>query len=283
MENSAEENKLIALKLGESPKEKLTGNRTIRIKSDKKLVVEFPFDFTENTINTSNISIELRTTGKGGASVKGIQLGDERKILHFPQLTDSNKICILDAEATLDEITTDCIGEHEYMITCDGSTSEQGYTCEITDKIFIVQGLKHSAVSEFSGAPSGASAASSSASMGGYGGGGSAGTPGEWFRGIVKRTFDEKQTSEEEVKPLQTLAPKMFNQPVVQEEKVLSPEREPVLEEQPTSVLSPVQIVPEKPVAVQHYSWLKWTLLPFAFALIGALLLVKKRRNTVSP
>ncbi|MEK6963266.1 MAG: fibronectin type III domain-containing protein [Nanoarchaeota archaeon] len=273
------------LNLKNSFKEKHEGKKNVKIKADDQLVVEFPFDFSDN--NTSNVSIELRNVGKGGASVKGIHLGGERKILHFPQLTDSNKICILDAEASLDEITTDCTGEHEYVITCDGSVSEQGYTCEIVDKTFTVHGLKHSAVSEFSGASSSSTASSSastsSANNGGYGGGGSAGTPGEAFRGIVKRTFDEKKTAEE-VKSLQSLAQKTVHEPVAQEkvEPLQLVEQEPV--QQPVLVsLASVTEPSEEPVVAQGSSWLKWMLLPIALIVIGTLLFVKRRRRQVNP
>ncbi len=280
--DSTEQNHSILLNPNDLAKEKLNGKRHVKIKSDDKLIVEFPFDFSLNEINTSNVSIELRSVGKGGASVKGIHLGDERKTLRFPQLIDSNQICILDAEASLDEITSDCAGEHEYLIPCDGSVSEQGYRCDLVDKTFIVYGLRHSAVSEWSGASTSSASASTPASSAGYGGGGSAGNPGEPFRGIVRRTVDEKKTAQE-VKPLQNLAPKTLpQQKTVQEETVLPPEIESA-SEQSEPALSPAPVaLPKKTVTTQHSSWLKWALLPIAFVLIGSLILVRKR-NPINP
>lgn len=132
--------------------ESFSGVKTVKIKSKNSFenIVEFDFDFSSNSLNLTDANIEIGNNGKSYTIVKGIDLKTETKKVKLKIVTNSNTICIKDAEVnSIGEVSSSCNGLNEYIIECDGIVKNQGYSCNKENGYYIVSGLKHSAVLEF--------------------------------------------------------------------------------------------------------------------------------------
>ena len=144
-----------------------TGNATI---------LEIPI--RNVTFNLAAWFLERQANGssKGFMIVKGMNLEpfNLTKTIYFDRVDQtSTSICVEDAEInSIAAISSSCNEENEKVLSCDG-TEQYGYNCEILEDgmKYKVQGLRHSAMIEFS-PPSTPVEEEAPAGGGGGGGGG---------------------------------------------------------------------------------------------------------------
>lgn len=165
----------------------LSGKKKIKIKNKllNKSIVEFEFNFNKSSFYVPNVSIDMNKTNenKSYLIVRGIELEENTtKTVRFERVTNTDKVCIKDAEVeNISQLTSNCSGESEYLLTCDGNISYNQYSCMLNGSEFIVSGLNHSAVVEFEevetsspvnggggGSPSGGGGGGGGSSSGGY-------------------------------------------------------------------------------------------------------------------
>jgi len=133
-------------------------------------IVEFEFDFGENTLDLTNIVITLSDSK---IIIQGIDLTnqDSTKTVYLNITLETDKICIKDQEVASFSVEGDC-SNGDIKLTCDETSGQ--YSCEKIENntIYKISGLKHSAIVEYSyTAPVGGG------NTGGGGGGGSGRTP----------------------------------------------------------------------------------------------------------
>ena len=116
-----------------------SGSLPVVITDTGSPLVVFYFDFENNTLNLSNVTIDKVA---GGLAVSGIEAN---KTFYF-ESGGYTSVCVNDsASATLAGISSDCTLIGEVLVPCDGSTVG-GYSCAINGTGLIVSGLLHSAV-----------------------------------------------------------------------------------------------------------------------------------------
>ncbi len=118
-------------------------------------LLSFNYDFGSSTLNFSQIRINSSAYGGDAtpyAAVSGIDsahvMGTKTLYLYnfIPQY---DQICIKDAaNVSYTDITSDCNGEAEFLITCNASV-QNGYACNASGTALIISGLNHSAVMQF--------------------------------------------------------------------------------------------------------------------------------------
>ena len=134
-------------------------------------------------INLSSVEIEKQkeSDSKSYFILKGLNITNVSKIFYVEKKhPSSNAVCVKDQEtAAISDVSSSCKGKNEIIVKCPGTKAE--YVCQLYEKMFVVSGLKHSAVIEFvipkpkpkPSVPSGGGGGSSGG--GGGGGGGSGG------------------------------------------------------------------------------------------------------------
>ncbi len=144
----------------------------------------FQFNFTNTTTFTfANITIELQpgSTLPAYLLVWGLDLTgyNQTKSFHLGKLdAASNAVCIIDAEIeNISAMSAPCAGPNETIVRCDGGNHDN-YTCTGNGTHYLVAGLYHSAVREFTIADEEPTPPpSESATNGGGGGGGGSSCP----------------------------------------------------------------------------------------------------------
>lgn len=126
-----------------------TQTKNIKLKDDNKTIVEFTHDFSASPLNLTAIEIEKQSSSSslGYLLVRGLEV--TKKVTVDKKSTNSSKVCVKDSASVdeIDDITDDCSASNEDLINCPGLAS--GYNCTISNSMFIVSGLAHSAVIEF--------------------------------------------------------------------------------------------------------------------------------------
>lgn len=219
----------------------MDSKKLCRFKENNMTILEFEFDFSLGKLNFFEMVIHKQdlTESKGSMRVKGINLTTQNltKTVYIDNI-EGSMICIVDNEDTdISSISDQCNAEGEISLLCDG-TENNGYKCTIEDGRYKVEGLKHSAVKEYTYTAPAVPAPVNRGSSG-SGGGGSSG----WIK------------------------PKPVNITPEVEEIVVAPKEEqpePVIEEQAEPILSeeinkePVYYQPEpdiKPVIEEKSSF----------------------------
>lgn len=120
-------------------------------------IVEFDHNFaSDKKIDLSNVSLKEEVKVVNGEStailiVSGISLAaGETKTVYLDVLKDKSGVCIRDAEIdNADELSTDCSGNDETQIGCDG-TAQGGFTCtkNTTLNKYKITGLSFSGIGE---------------------------------------------------------------------------------------------------------------------------------------
>ncbi|MCU0642124.1 MAG: hypothetical protein MUF61_00910 [archaeon] len=90
---------------------------------------------------------------KGYTILSGINLSEgETKTAYMDKLEyNSNSVCIKDAEIeNISEISPECDGENETVVMCPGKIGD--YECAVEGNTFVVSGLRHSGVLEYTNA-----------------------------------------------------------------------------------------------------------------------------------
>ncbi|MEA2036607.1 MAG: MopE-related protein, partial [Nanoarchaeota archaeon] len=135
----------------------ITGTKEVTFKDTKTAepIVDFNFDFSKDSkLDLSKIEIikQEEDSTAGQLIIKGIDLTsqDETKTVYVDKVGDTGFICIKDAEITsLEEISSGCDGQDEYIIGCDG-TEQDSYTCTVEGDKYKIEGLAHSGILETS-------------------------------------------------------------------------------------------------------------------------------------
>lgn len=160
-------------------------NQTVNVKfMDNNLTIaEFDFDFSNNKLNMSNITINKQTANSTGSLlVRGIRLSEgATKALYVDKVNPAfNGVCIKDVEiSSINEISGSCSLDNEYAVECDG-TLQTSYACAYNSTVnkFKIEGLRNSGIVQISylkpasaqSASSQQPASPSSSSSGGGGG-----------------------------------------------------------------------------------------------------------------
>jgi hypothetical protein len=173
-----------------------TGINRIRFLDGSSIMLECDFDFTNRTLDLTNVSIEKNTLGIGSLVVNGLNCSGP-KTFYVDKIANVNYLCIKDAEIlSASEISSDCNGANETLIQCNGTYTNGSYACSFISQMnkYNVTGLMHSGVKEqptcndgiqnggenevdCGGSCPACPASSSSSGGGGGGGGGSAPQP----------------------------------------------------------------------------------------------------------
>ena len=114
-------------------------------------LVEFEYNFnSSNILDFSSITTNYTIKGFSGASIRGITRPSSNFTKNFTIEkinTTVDAVCIKDADAGFDTISSACSGSNEFLINCNNQTSS-GYTCFDTGTTYKITGLNHSAVKE---------------------------------------------------------------------------------------------------------------------------------------
>lgn len=158
-----------------------SGTLPVKFSNQTHTFVEFDHLFSAtNPLICGRMTFEKQSSSAqmGSFFVRGVNLSaGETKIIYVERLNGSDRVCLKDTEIlSLSEISSDCDGANEYILSCPGSTS--GYTCSLPSSAqYRITGLTHSgAVEMVTVGETGGTSTSTSTSAGGGGGGGGGGT-----------------------------------------------------------------------------------------------------------
>jgi PGF-pre-PGF domain-containing protein len=136
----------------------------VQIKNNSEVVVEFQFNFTNATLNLTNVSVNKQSanSSNGAVIVRNLNLTAQNrtKTVYVDKLNGTTTgVCIKDGDVTsLDDISINCTSADEIPLDCDSdghsnTTNLTTYTCTavtINNKNLLkVEGLRFSAVKEF--------------------------------------------------------------------------------------------------------------------------------------
>jgi len=129
-----------------------TGVHEVEIKDEESNpIVSFYFNFSNSSLNLSNILIERQESGAGSLVVSGINLpSGMTKTMYINNTNNITTLCIKDEEVTsISAISSLCKDSNEYVIKCPGINGK--YQCNFTDgtnSTFVITGLEHSAIQQ---------------------------------------------------------------------------------------------------------------------------------------
>jgi hypothetical protein len=153
--------------------QQFTGFQFINFSNSTHGLLEFNHDFSSTLLQLARIVIEKQnaTAVLGSSLVRGLNLTTgETKTMYIDKVNNSGNVCLRDVLVeSLSEITPDCSGTNETLISCPGSSD--AYTCTDTPTQYKLVGLLHSAGKEFNPAAetSGSGTTGGSSSSGGSG------------------------------------------------------------------------------------------------------------------
>jgi len=126
------------------------GTFTINITNGTDTIMEFNFTFnSSNILDFGNLTINKTTNGSSAVSIRGnINLLGFKKTIFLEKInTTAKSVCIKDADAGFESISSACDSANETLVVCDNTTSGQ-YACFDTGSRYKITGLSHSAVKE---------------------------------------------------------------------------------------------------------------------------------------
>ncbi len=125
------------------------GTFTINITNGSDEIIDFNFTFnSSNTLDLGGLTINRTTNGSSAVSIKGNFTLFSTKTIFLEKInTTAKAVCIKDADASFDAISSSCDSTNETLLKCDNTTSGQ-YTCFDTGTRYKITGLSHSAVKE---------------------------------------------------------------------------------------------------------------------------------------
>lgn len=127
-----------------------TGLQTVRFKtSNGKQLVQFDFNFTNSTLDLTDIKININElSGRGSLLISG--LPTVNKTIWVDQISDSEKVCVKDAEVSnITSLSTNCTSSSEVKLSCPSSSGN--ISCEISGTRYKISGLTHTAAAELAG------------------------------------------------------------------------------------------------------------------------------------
>ncbi len=128
------------------------GVGTVRLaNSTGRAIVEFDYDFANNTLDLRDINITANSIdGFGSMIIKGINLSRQNatKTAYIDRKAGTNTLCIIDDEVDAIVVEGDC--SNGIKLQCEAPNGQ--YTCSMAENstMYKVTGLMHSAVSEYS-------------------------------------------------------------------------------------------------------------------------------------
>ncbi|MBI3027398.1 hypothetical protein HYY70_04745, partial [Candidatus Woesearchaeota archaeon] len=125
------------------------GTYTINITNGSHAIIEFNFTFnTSSILDLGNLTINKTTNGSGAVSIRGLRLVNSTKAIFLDKLNSSVKsVCIKDADASFDSISSSCDSLNEVLVICNGQSNGQ-YTCFDAGRRYRITGISNSAVRE---------------------------------------------------------------------------------------------------------------------------------------
>ncbi|MEK6909903.1 MAG: hypothetical protein AABW61_02380, partial [Candidatus Aenigmatarchaeota archaeon] len=126
------------------------GTFKIAITNGSDTFMEFNFTFnSSNVLDFGNLTINRTINGSSAVSIRGkLNLLNSTKTIFLEKSNTTVKsVCIKDADAGFDAISSACDGVNETLLTCNNQSSGQ-YTCFDTGTRYKITGLNHSAVKE---------------------------------------------------------------------------------------------------------------------------------------
>jgi len=133
-------------------------NQTVRFKKAGNTLIEFDYNFSIGQLDLNAISITTQSGGAfGSLQVNGLNLTGT-KTVYVDRIAGSNNLCIIDSNsASISEITSGCT--LEISLSCPGTSGQ--YSCLINGSSYVVSGLSHTALTEYSTSSSGSSSTTS--------------------------------------------------------------------------------------------------------------------------
>ncbi len=130
-----------------------TGVKSLEFLDNNTKLVSFNYNFSEQDLNLSAITIEQNndSASKAYVLVSGLNLtSGQTKSLFVDPILNSSKFCIKDAEvSSITEVSDSCTAIGETLISCPGSSGS--YTCAMSGGKYNISGLSYSAVIEYNG------------------------------------------------------------------------------------------------------------------------------------
>ena len=126
------------------------GTFLVSISNTRDPIIEFYFTFNSSSIlDLGNMTINRSKSGFGAVWVKGIpDIFNNTKTFYIEKINFTAKsVCIKDADASIEDISSSCDSSNETLVACDNSTSRY-YTCFDTGSRYKIAGLHHSAAKE---------------------------------------------------------------------------------------------------------------------------------------
>ncbi len=110
-------------------------------------IVTFSHNFSESNLSLYDVIIMNQSETNGNIVIQNLNV--TTKTVFIEQVnTSATGVCVLDTEvASLAEISSSCIETEEYFVPCNGTTVS-GYGCTISNDVYEISGLHHSAVEQ---------------------------------------------------------------------------------------------------------------------------------------
>ena len=128
-----------------------TDTNNVSVYNGDDLILVFDFNFSENTLNLANLTLDIQNTSTSGSIViSGLTLqSGQTKTAYIDDLDSTNtSVCVDDkADATIANISANCNEDNETLVICNGN-SYGAYTCTDLGTRLKITGLNHSALSE---------------------------------------------------------------------------------------------------------------------------------------
>ena len=152
--NTTSINPVIEIENSTDLNQKFNETHSIKIKNNNKTIVEFAFNFSNNSLDLRNISIDIQYNASNGMTiinVKGLPIIGT-KTLYVDNMNNLTTLCIKDAEITsITQISSLCNGQNEFGISCPGTANSGKYNCTFADEsntTFKIIGLTHSGIQQ---------------------------------------------------------------------------------------------------------------------------------------
>ncbi|MEK6869306.1 MAG: hypothetical protein AABX74_03700, partial [Nanoarchaeota archaeon] len=129
----------------------ITANISNNLTNATLRLVEFEYTFnSSNILDFGKITTNYTTAGFSGISLRGFTRPSSNFTKNFTidKVNSTAKaVCIKDADASFESISSACNGNSEFLINCNNVTIN-GYTCFDTGTRYKITGLNHSSLKE---------------------------------------------------------------------------------------------------------------------------------------
>ena len=120
-------------------------------------IVEFSHNFSESDLDFIYVVLDVSESdaSKSHVIVKGLNILESTKTIYLDKIIGSNQICVKDAEvSSIYEVSTSCNDTDEYLFNFCNTEGQiiGGITCTDIGSSYKIDGLHHSAVTEFGNA-----------------------------------------------------------------------------------------------------------------------------------